>query len=156
MNQPTKILFLDIDGVLNSRRTASAFDGYPHTFDGTDMDRFDHVAITLMRRLCKETDCAVVLSSDWRYTCSVHETANALDLPVIGATPMMGNVSRGTEINAWLTEHANVEVYAIVDDIAQMLPSQQSRFVQTDELFGLSLTNYCDLKRILGVIEEPK
>lgn len=143
-----KILFLDVDGVLNSRRTQIAFDGFPHDFTPAGMAKFDHVAIALIRRLCCETDCSVVLSSDWRYTCSAHETANALDLPVIDVTPRLPG-SRGLEINAWLAAHPSVLSFAIVDDIAQMLPSQQAQFVQTDELHGLTLTDYLDLKRIL-------
>ncbi len=142
----TKILFLDIDGVLNSKRTSTAFDGYPHSFK--DMEHFDHVAIALIRKLCVEVDAAVVLSSDWRFTCSAHETANALDLPVIDKTPVL--TTRGFEINAWLSEHPEVTHYAIVDDNDWMLDSQKSRFVQTDEEIGLTLRNYLDLRHILS------
>lgn len=145
----TKVLFLDIDGVLNSKRTSVAFNGYPHSFDGVDMNRFDHVAIALIRLLCKETGCSVVLSSDWRYTCTAHETANALDLPVIDVTPKLPG-KRGFEINAWLSNHLDVQTYAIVDDNDWMLESQENNFVQTDEEVGLSLRNYLDLRHILG------
>lgn len=147
-----KVLFLDIDGVLNSKRTLVAFDAYPHSFDGRDMERFDHVAINLVRRLCDVTGCSIVLSSDWRLCCTVHEAANALDLPIMGATPLLRG-TRGLEINAWLSEHPEVETYAIVDDNNGMLESQMSRFVKTDEEFGLTLRDYADLKRILGAAE---
>lgn len=148
-SKPAKVLFLDIDGVLNSRRTSVAFDGYPHSFD--DMARFDHVAIGLIRKLCKDTDTAVVLSSDWRYTCTAYETANALDLPVIDITPVLPSSSkRGFEINAWLSKHPEVKNYAIVDDNDWMLDSQQLKFVRTDEEVGLSLRNYLDLKHVLS------
>lgn len=146
--KPTKILFLDIDGVLNSRRTSVAFNGYPHSFDGTDMAKFDHVAIALIQQLCHETDCSIVLSSDWRLTNTAHEAANALDLPIMDITPNL-NVKRGLEINAWLSDHPEVTTYAIVDDRADMLAEQALNFVRTDDLIGLTLTNYLDLKYIL-------
>lgn len=46
-----KILFLDIDGVLNSDRSNMAFSGYPHSFSDADMAKFDNVALGLLRRL---------------------------------------------------------------------------------------------------------
>lgn len=147
----TKILFLDLDGVINSKRTAVAFDGYPHSFSDSDMKRFDHVAIALIRKLCEETDCSIVLSSSWRINSTAHETANALDLPIIDITPVL-TVSRGFEINAWLSEHPQVTRFAIVDDIAEMLGDQENNFVQTDDEVGLSLRDYLDLKQILSPI----
>lgn len=144
-----KILFLDIDGVLNSKRTSVAFDGYPHSFSPKDMARFDMVAVALIRRLCQVTGASVVLSSDWRYDHSAHAVANGLDLPVMDVTPKLPGI-RGLEINAWLAAHPEVEQYAIVDDIASMLESQQTHFVKTDDECGLSLRNYLDLLRILG------
>ena len=150
--KPTKILFLDIDGVLNSRRSAEAFNGYPHSFDGRNMGQFDHVAIALVRRLCEKTDCSIVLSSDWRYCHSAHEAANALDLPIIDVTPKITG-PRGAEINAWLTANAHVTIFAIVDDVAELegFSDHPKNFIQTDEMFGLSLKNCTDLARILGV-----
>jgi hypothetical protein len=147
---PTKVLFLDIDGVLNSRRTVVAFKGYPHGFDGYDRDRFDWVAVALISRLCEETGASIVLSSSWRIIHSVQECANGLDLPIFDRTPSLDGI-RGMEINAWLAEHPEVTDYAIVDDNSDMLESQKSRFVQTDELVGLSIVNWVALKQILGV-----
>lgn len=143
-----KVLFLDIDGVLNSRRSQMAFGGYPHDFSSADMARFDLVAVGLIRRLCRVTGCSIVLSSDWRYYTTAHLAANALDLPIMDVTPQL-DASRGCEINAWLNEHPEVERYAIVDDIAAMLPSQQANFVQTDDECGLTLRDMNDLAAIL-------
>lgn len=143
------ILFLDIDGVLNSKRTSVAFDGSPHSFSPKDMLRFDMVAVGLIRTLCAQTNCSIVLSSDWRYDFTAHQVANALDLPVMDVTPKLPG-SRGFEINAWLSAHPEVIRFAIVDDIAQMFDCQSANFVQTDDECGLSLRNYLDLLLILG------
>lgn len=144
-----KVLFLDIDGVLNSERSAWAFGGFPHGFDPANMAKFDHVAIALIRKVCEETECSVVLSSTWRLLHSVHECANGLGLPIFDKTPGGGG-NRGKQIQEWLDEHPEVTEYAIVDDDSDMLDSQRGRFVRTNVKEGLSLANYGDLLRILG------
>jgi hypothetical protein len=151
-----KILFLDIDGVLNSSRSAVAFGGYPHSFSPEDMLKFDNIAIALIRRLCKETRCEIVLSSSWRYDITAEDAAKALSLPIIDVTPILSNTSRGFEINAWMAKHPDVQCYAIVDDIAAMLDFQKPFFVKTNNEEGLTLINYLDLKYVLeGNINEP-
>lgn len=145
---PTKVLFLDIDGVLNSKRSGLALGGRPRCFSAADMKRFDHVAVGLIRQLCKETGCAIVLSSDWRLDHTAQETAIALDLPVIDVTPRLPG-TRGFEVNAWLNAHPHVTQFAIVDDIPQMFDVHERNFVLTDDDFGLSLGNYRELKGIL-------
>jgi len=149
-----KVLFLDIDGVLNSKRTLLAFDAYPRSYHYKDMQIFDQVALSLIRRLCDETGAQICLSSDWRIDdltkTVIHPLKHAvgLGLPVRGCTPILTG-SRGTEINAWLSEHPEVTNYAIVDDHADMLQDQQNHFVQTDPEFGLSARNFIYLKTIL-------
>jgi HAD domain in Swiss Army Knife RNA repair proteins len=160
MNLPTKVLMLDIDGVLNSARTChvhggpSEFEGlpkgngFPHSFDKEDMKKFDHIAIGLIRQLCIETQCSIVLSSSWRIGRTAHECANGLDLPIFDKTPSLADV-RGAEIKAWLDAHPEVETYAIVDDDSDMLESQKDYFVQTDGQEGLSYKNFVTLRDIL-------
>jgi hypothetical protein len=149
MSEPTKVLFLDIDGVLNSERSCAAYDGYPHCFKPKDMAQFDHTAIALIRKLCKKTGCSIVLSSTWRITSTIHEVAGALDLPIFDATPVLPGI-RGLEISSWLASHPEVVTYAIVDDSGDMLELQKPFFVQTNMEFGLSLPNYRHLLRLLG------
>jgi hypothetical protein len=160
MNLPTKVLFLDIDGVLNSQKTCEAFGsplkgGFPHGFDADNMALFDHAAIALIRKLCEKTDASIVLSSSWRIIHSVHDCANGLDLPIFDRTPSLTwpERVRGDEIAAWLTDHPEVTRYAIVDDDSDMLDWQKSRFVQTNFQEGLSFCNYEDLMCLLGVVE---
>lgn len=149
MTQPTKVLFLDIDGVLNSTRSVIAHQGFPHGFDKKNMAKFDHVAINMVRKLCEETDCSIVLSSSWRILHSVHECANGLDLPIFDKTPGGGG-NRGKQIQEWLDEHPEVTSYAIVDDDGDMLFEQYPRFVKTNCNEGLTYKDYLALKGILG------
>jgi hypothetical protein len=145
---PDKIMFLDIDGVLNSRRTCIAFDGFPHSFSDSDLVKFDWVAVGLISNLCRETGCKIVLSSTWRYDYTAEQCAEAFDLPIIDITPNLMR-GRGWEIAEWLEDHPEVTTYAIVDDIADMRPSQQQNFVQTDEMLGLTVVDWRKLKNIL-------
>jgi hypothetical protein len=161
MNVPTKVLFLDIDGVINSHRTLTVAagpsefggkprgNGFPHDFSASDMSKFDHVAIGLIRQVCIETDASIVLSSAWRILFSPFEVANGLDLPIFARTPSLIGC-RGDEIAAWLAAHPEVESYAIVDDSGDMLASQSHFFVQTDPYEGLSYRNFCNLRDILN------
>jgi hypothetical protein len=150
-----KVLFLDIDGVLNSQRSCIAFGGYPHEVHGKDRQQFDEVALHLIRGIVKLADASVVLSSSWRITHGWDLIGRELDLPIMGATPTKWepNYVRGHEIKEWLDAHPEVESYVIVDDNSDMLPEQMDRFVQTcgfdgfrwmdaermAELFGVSL-----------------
>jgi hypothetical protein len=156
----TKVLFLDVDGVLNSSRTCHVHggpselggkpkgNGFPHSFDEKNMLKFDHTAIGLIRQLCIETDCSIVLSSSWRIGRTAHEVANGLDLPIFDVTPSLAGV-RGSEIQHWLDRHPEVETYAIVDDDSDMLESHKDYFVQTDGQEGLSYKNFTTLLNIL-------
>src|SRR5687767_10572458 len=53
-----KIVFLDIDGVLNTRRSCHAQRGRPRPFD---VD-----AISALNRVLRQTGARVVMSSTWR------------------------------------------------------------------------------------------
>ena len=144
-----KVLFLDIDGVLNSRRTVVATGNYPHCFDDDNKKNFDWIAVGLIRVLCEKEKASIVLSSSWRHgTHAVHECANGLDLPIFDKTSALPGV-RGEEIQDWLNRHPEVTHYAIVDDNSDMLESQRDHFVQTDEAEGLSFADFKALQRIL-------
>lgn len=142
-----KILFLDIDGVLNSTRTCVAFGGYP--MELYHLEAFDQVAIRLIRRLCDSAGVQVVLSSAWRLTHDFKDVGKTLELPIIDRTPSLCG-ARGLEINAWLAAHPGVEQYAIIDDDPDMLPSQQNNFVQTSHQEGMNFADYQKLCAIFG------
>jgi hypothetical protein len=148
-----KILFLDIDGVLNSERTSLAFGGYPHDFSPHDLGKFDPVALALVRKLCDKTGAQVVLSTSWRICFTCDQVEGGLGIPVVGATPDLGSdYSRADEIAHWLAANPNVVEFAIVDDLPIDFaePDHQARFVQTNPDNGLSLADYRCLLRLLN------
>lgn len=135
-----RVLFLDIDGVLNSVRTCTAFGGWPHRLQ--HIQAFDQVAIRLLQRLCDSSGVQVVLSSAWRGSEPIQAFANAFGLPIIDATPHLLGQPRGAEIAAWLAAHPEVEQFAILDDDPDMLPEQLPRFINTNAHEGLSWANF--------------
>lgn len=145
-----KVVFLDIDGVLNSHRSCVAYGGYPMAVTGRDLAMFDEVAVRLVAGIVKAAGAKVVLSSTWRKDADWHLIGPALGMEIIDRTPVrMGR--RGEEIAAWLAEHPEVECYAIVDDDSDMLPEQQPFFVHTLHADGLSWANAAHLASLMGV-----
>lgn len=145
-----KVLFLDVDGVLNSTRTLVAFNGYPQGLYDAHLAMFDQVALGLVRGLCRQADVKVVISSAWRKDFTWQQIGERLELPTIGQTPMLLGC-RGLEINAWLAKNEGVERYAILDDHADMLAEQMPYFVQTSGEEGLSWRDFSKLCTLFGV-----
>ncbi|MGA0610035.1 HAD domain-containing protein [Caldimonas sp. KR1-144] len=145
-----KVLFLDIDGVLNSSRTVLAHGAYPHTLRDGDWEKFDWTGILMIQRLCAVADLSVVLSSAWRLDHDFRQVGRVFNLPIIDRTPSFPG-TRGMEIKYWLDQHPEVEAFAIVDDDADMLPEQLPHFVQTDGHEGVTFKNYQQLCERFGV-----
>jgi hypothetical protein len=60
---------------------------------------------------------------------------------------------KGTEINGWLSEHRrSVAQYAILDDVNDMLPEQQSHFVQINPVVGITEQ---DAEEIIAILNKP-
>ena len=150
---PLRVLFLDIDGVLNSHRSCIALGGIPHDLAPADVAMLDPLALALLQSLCEVAELSVVVSSSWRICHHWDAIGRALDLPTIDATPRLGGI-RGDEIAAWLAASpVPVATYAIVDDDSDMLPEQVPRFVRTDYAEGLSFANLRALCDLFGVSE---
>lgn len=131
-----KVLFLDIDGVLNSHRTAYAFGGFPFDVE-KHRHRFDEVAIALVRNVVTAAGAQIVLSSSWRNDKDWERIGPGLGLTIMDRTPTLPG-KRGEEIAVWLQAHPEVESYVILDDDGDMLDEQRERFVQTTHEDGLT------------------
>jgi hypothetical protein len=111
-----KVIFLDIDGVLNSTKTVERWRG----LIGIDAALPRRFAV-----LQQSTGADVVLSSTWRLSRTWKSTMRKNGVVgIIDRTPDLPGRSRGEEIEAWLAAHPEVEVYAILDDDNDMLPHQ--------------------------------
>lgn len=102
-----KVIFLDIDGVLNCRKTPN-----PRKFPYIIDDKL----LTLLRQLLEQTGASVVLSSTWRYDSAGIFSAKHQGVPFVDITPDMPDEPRSKEILEWLRHHPEVTRYVVIDD----------------------------------------
>ncbi len=154
-----KVLFLDIDGVLNSGNHFNVIvlakeKGEHHISEGKVPDDLKHNAthldpdaIQLLNRIVEEANCEIVISSSWRKLFHIGEICTMLNASgflhsdrIIGKTPVSKTTFlRGGEIRIWLDAFGDgVNNFVIVDDDSDMLPEQFPRFVKTDFEEGLT------------------
>lgn len=122
-----KIIFLDIDGVLNSQMYEA-----PQTKDGTDNYSYiDLSRVKLLADIVNATDAKIVLTSSWRVDweksselCGndgkyINECLAKYGLSIMDKTPFFSFFTgRKKEISSWLYDHqSEVESYVIIDDM---------------------------------------
>ena len=123
--QDIRILFLDIDGVLNSEEYAKwcyTDDGKQYLAEGGDIF-VDRNAVNLIKRLCDEYDVRIVISSSWRdislsatiKSFEEYKDLKCLNKYIVGITPKYHseNLIRGDEINDFYNNirHFNLRNY---------------------------------------------
>ena len=162
-----KVLFLDIDGVLNSEnwfayRIYCVKNNMVNILmNFVDMDdrnikhkltMLDDRAIANLNRIIEETGCKVVLSSSWRSSIESENifTQDLLKLKgfkyeFYDVTPRLWfsdfSIRRGEEIKFWLdkeSEKHEIESFVILDDDSDMLPEQMNNFIHIDGQVGLT------------------
>lgn len=122
-----KVLFLDIDGVVNCVKTTQRHG----PFVGIDPAMAERV-----KRIIKETGCEVVLSSTWRLTDSSRAEVQKKVCDFIDVTASLPSNFRGSEIDVWMRDHPEIERYAILDDNTDFHPAQ--RLFKTSWSTGLT------------------
>lgn len=157
-----KVIFLDIDGVLNSEEFACWCHEFPDFVREGGSNWVDPNAVKMITSLCEEHDIKLVISSSWRLfdtTSTIEHFKNYRDLTplckyIVGVTPrnMDDRIweSRGEEIQQYLNEHPEIENYVIVDDDNDMLESQKDHFVRCSYVFGLIPSRVEKIKEILN------
>ncbi len=154
-----RVLFLDVDGVLNSgnffssgRRVKS------HDYD--PRNQIDPDAVKLLTEIVEATGAKIVISSVWRYNHKLVEMREILGAfgfkgQIIGSTPRSAEShARGKEIDAWLIESGYsrrdpVESFAILDDDADMEP-YMAKLVRTSFDRGLERSHAERIIEMLG------
>jgi hypothetical protein len=152
-----KLLFLDMDGVLNSWQSAEYFWRTKHDRKSFLMqwDELCPIACSNLNYLLEcVPDLKIVISSTWRkfhelpeWDAKMSTICPAIVGRVIGKTPQLPGEERGDEIYRWLIENDHLATpYVVVDDNDDM-GAVLDRFVQTDERLGLTwndVSNICD------------
>ncbi len=121
-----KVIFLDIDGVLNKNSTSiPAPSGCMFV---------EETLIRRLGRICRATGAKVVLSSTWRFGwydiqadksdsvnaedyIALSSSLLALGIPIHGHTPIIYDGSRGDEIRHYLRQSRDIDSYIILDDV---------------------------------------
>lgn len=144
-----KVIFLDVDGVLNSLRTVYAYGGYPFpdVRDGGihDVHNVDPIAIKMVLKLIKRTGAKVVLHSTWRNYMDDQEFTEVFGIPIYNHTEVF--IGKPRSIVEWLEKHPEVTTYVILDDDNMYDEIHQ---VWVNGSNGLSLEDLDKARKILG------
>jgi len=149
-----KILFLDVDGVLN---------GEHYGYGGVDDS-----LLFLLKTIIDETGCKIVLSTTWRLNQSARATLlhfmkaradiNVEDI-IIGDTPSLKGKKRAFEIESFLQSdefqrHYVATTWCAVDDLplAQQHPTfMEEHFIRTNYRTGITPK---DAVRAVAILNE--
>ena len=157
-----KIIFLDLDGVLNTEKYQAElqYKGCPKQDEFGAI--FDSNAVARLKHIIDATGADIVVQSSWKCLGldAMQEMWTARNLPgkIIDITPskvtdeylLKTDISsfdvsnfpfKGLEIDSWLTAHNKQTInYVIIDDEDVILDSQFSCFIQTNPHDGLTKT----------------
>ena len=145
-----KIIFLDIDGVLNWRGSDDRIDGFIG-LDPENIERFNKI-------IDAHPDAKIVISSTWRKISAFQTTyksfeelvallhSRGLKGDVIGHTPIFfGDRGRGHEIREWMLGTNNrpegpIDQFVVLDDdrtgMAPFVHTKKKYRWETDEMYG--------------------
>lgn len=154
-----KIIFLDVDGVLNCSQTF--IDRHKHwLLTGEHVIELDESKIQLLKQLVDASGANIVLSSTWRKgwignpTLKHHMTKHALeldkmllkyDLHIMSKTPMSDDGKRGTEISDWLSiQQRIIDNYVILDDDTSDMLEHGEHIIETSFNNGGLLQEHID------------
>ena len=160
MNKP-KIIFLDIDGVLNNEDSDLIYLGEDSVSYG---GFFCPELVDKLNTIIENTNASIVLSSTWRLGLDITKAQQLtvemnIKGEVIGVTDAIwdSHVLRGNEIYKWILDNENLvgkyydyKDYLILDDDSDMLYWQRNNFVQTNGLKGLTDSNVMESIAILN------
>lgn len=134
-----KILFLDIDGVLNSGEYSKKLNHIMVINGNGDFPDIDIEAMNKLNEIIKATDCEVVLTSGWRTFPNIENylIEKGLCKPIMDKT-IVSYIGRDYEIKYYLQTH-EYSTFAILDDndfnLSETFPFN---FIQTTFQYGLT------------------
>lgn len=152
-----RVLFLDVDGVLNSYQSAhfwhnkrdqskwenEGFAAWAGTLREYLTQEFDPIALSNLEEILREApDLQIVVSSTWRLGETVESLKKIFAISplvasrILSKTPRFGGEQRGKEIQDWLDRHPTTTDFVIVDDDSDMLHLKKHLF-QTSAKVGL-------------------
>lgn len=155
----TRVVFLDIDGVVNTfqiykeppshipESQLRLHDGYYVDMCNTSSLRVSNIqAVTYLDKMCHEFNLKIVISSTWRCNFekvkqSLYNSGLSKDIEIIGKTGPHEE-TRGLEICRWLDEHGKeIDDFIILDDDSDMFPLHK-HLIKTNTYAGITIETY--------------
>ena len=150
-----KVIFLDIDGVLNSNLCDEN-----DLLEISNGEYIDEDKVKLLSAVIQKTQAVVVLHSGWRFWLndnlqSISKEADILlsllkkyEIEIYDKTPDFSTAEirkakkfsmvKASEIMAWLKEHQEVKAYLVLDDLNLHCEKLSEYQIQTDPAVGLT------------------
>lgn len=173
LNNTGKLIFLDIDGVLNPVHYMNAlFKMWKASFNEIKSQDdygqlFFYQNCDALKQIVDQTGAQIVISSTWRMAGeqAMKDLWRDRNLPgqIIGITPTQrqviessgaekqSDVCRGDEIAHWIKQNNFTGNYVIIDDTPDMLNSQIENFVRTNGYVGLTMK---DADRAIEILNQ--
>lgn len=157
-----KIIFLDIDGVLNSR-------AYDRKRNWNEQTEIDETRLPLIKEIVDATNAKIVLSSTWRQhwnkdpnRCDVdgryiNKIFARFGLSIYDKTPDLGITAlRREEISKWLKEtEQEIDSFVIIDDYRYGWGDLSEHFVKTDPNFRLGIEKD-HVEKVIDILNKEK
>lgn len=157
-----KIIFMDVDGVLNYTKWYYD-DRNPGNLYGQEGE-IDPECVRRIVNICEKTGAKIVLSSDWRIDKNSIKRLERAGFPeglIFSQTPELiwdcfnpyacTDYSRGREIDIWLNEHPDTYDYVIIDDREDFSDEQKRlHYIHVDPYIGFTDKNMEDAICILS------
>lgn len=140
------IIFLDVDGVLNSEAKLIRLYNETHDMSLFNPVPFDEICLKNLEILVKSTNSKIVVTSTWRRTPELEERLIKalkdfnLDKEIIGYTPHIQDATRETEINEFLSKIDYKPHFIILDDSKDM-DNLLPYLIKIDSRVGLTTQN---------------
>ena len=161
------VIFLDIDGVLNSKSWNET-----HQKEISDGIWIDEEKIALLAHLIRNTTAKIVLHSGWRFWFDnngmpIRRESERLvrllsdaGLKISGMTPDLTteeirktkkfSLVKAAEILLWLERHPNVNGWAVIDDLALHNETVSRHQVMPDQAIGLAWDDIDKAEKIIS------
>ncbi|MDE6846581.1 MAG: hypothetical protein K2J99_12580 [Lachnospiraceae bacterium] len=162
----TKVIFLDIDGVLNSN-----FWNDTHQREISDGTLIDSEKIKLLGELVRRTDAGIVLHSGWKYWFDSEleplrtesERLKTLlsqeGLTINSVTPDHAteeikrdkkfSLIKAEEILAWLDDHKEIDQWVVIDDLDLHNAEVATHQLRTNPQTGLTINDVHEIEKML-------
>ena len=145
-----KVIFLDIDGVLNSEEF----------LNNNSNEAIDINCVRILKNIVDKTGAVIVMSSGWKlwfndnmmpedgYSQCLYDILCSFDIKIFGKTPDFSTEEirtrktfshiKAKEIIAWLNSHETVEKYVVIDDLDLKNEEINNHLIRINKEVGLT------------------